>query len=253
MPLILSTHALHPKASAMLAAAGELRIASAFDAATLAREATDADIVVVRAPLPEALFSTARKLKAAIRHGAGLDMIPMDAATAAGVLVANVPGVNARSVAEHVFFAILALLRRFRSMDRDLREKGWLAGRAHADGNQLEMALLNLGVNARDAMPDGGTLTLSARGQALESGRDAALPAGDYVVIAVADTGRGMDEATRRRAVEPFFTTKGLGKGTGLGLSMVHGLASQLGGELRIDSLPGRGTTMELWLPATAA
>ena len=135
MPLILSTHALHPKASAMLAAAGELRIASAFDAATLAREATDADIVVVRAPLPEALFSTARKLKAAIRHGAGLDMIPMDAATAAGVLVANVPGVNARSVAEHVFFAILALLRRFRSMDRDLREKGWLAGRAHADGN----------------------------------------------------------------------------------------------------------------------
>ena len=72
-------------------------------------------------------------------------------------------------------------------------------------------------------------------------------------MIAVADTGRGMDEATRRRAVEPFFTTKGLGKGTGLGLSMVHGLASQLGGELRIDSLPGRGTTMELWLPATAA
>ena len=135
MPLILSTHALHPKASAMLVDAGELRIASALDPATLAREATDADIVVVRAPLPEALFSTARKLKAAIRHGAGLDMIPMDAATAAGVLVANVPGVNARSVAEHVFFVILALLRRFRSMDRDLREKGWLAGRAHADGN----------------------------------------------------------------------------------------------------------------------
>jgi signal transduction histidine kinase len=132
-------------------------------------------------------------------------------------------------------------------------ERGSAPLRAHADGNQLEMALLNLGVNARDAMPDGGTLTLSARGQALESGRDAALPAGDYVVIAVADTGRGMDEATRRRAVEPFFTTKGLGKGTGLGLSMVHGLASQLGGELRIDSLPGRGTTMELWLPATAA
>ena len=132
-------------------------------------------------------------------------------------------------------------------------ERGSTPLRAHADGNQLEMALLNLGVNARDAMPDGGTLTLSARGETLESGHDAALPAGAYVVIAVADTGRGMDEATRRRAVEPFFTTKGLGKGTGLGLSMVHGLASQLGGELRIDSLPGRGTTMELWLPATAA
>ncbi|WP_162409897.1 PAS domain-containing sensor histidine kinase [Pseudoxanthomonas daejeonensis] len=121
---------------------------------------------------------------------------------------------------------------------------------AHADANQLEMALLNLGVNARDAMPEGGTLTLGARGVALESGQDAALPPGPYVVISVADTGLGMDAATRARAIEPFFTTKGIGKGTGLGLSMVHGLASQLGGRLRIDSTPGHGTTMELWLPA---
>jgi len=121
---------------------------------------------------------------------------------------------------------------------------------AHADGNQLEMALLNLGVNARDAMPDGGTLTLSARTVALGSGQEAALAGGSYVVIAVSDTGMGMDEPTRARAIEPFFTTKGLGKGTGLGLSMVHGLASQLGGRLLIDSRPGCGTTMELWLPA---
>jgi signal transduction histidine kinase len=122
--------------------------------------------------------------------------------------------------------------------------------RARADGNPLEMALLNLGVNARDAMPGGGALTLSARCEALESGRDAGLAAGRYGVIAVADTGQGMDAATRARAIEPFFTTKGLGKGTGLSLSMVHGLASQLGGRLSIDSAPGRGTTMELWLPA---
>ncbi|WP_372016525.1 PAS domain-containing protein [Pseudoxanthomonas sp. 10H] len=121
---------------------------------------------------------------------------------------------------------------------------------AHADGNQLEMALLNLGVNARDAMPDGGTLTVAARSAALATGEDASLPAGRYVVITVADTGLGMDAATRARAIEPFFTTKGPGKGTGLGLSMVHGLASQLGGRLRIDSSPGRGTTAELWLPA---
>lgn len=121
--------------------------------------------------------------------------------------------------------------------------------RAHADGNQLEMALLNLGVNARDAMPGGGALTFSARCVALESGQDPTLAAGRYVVIAVADSGQGMDAATRARAIEPFFTTKGLGKGTGLGLSMVHGLASQLGGRLSIDSAPGQGTTMELWLP----
>ncbi len=108
-------------------------VASALDAATLQREAEDAEIVIVRAPLPPALFDTATRLRAAIRHGAGLDMIPLEAATRAGVLVANVPGVNARSVAEHVFFVTLALLRRFRAMDRDLRTSGWLAGRDHAN------------------------------------------------------------------------------------------------------------------------
>ena len=117
----------------MLSAAGELRIAAAPDAATLARESRAAEIIIVRAPLPPALFDDAPKLRAAIRHGAGLDMIPVEAATRAGVLVANVPGVNARSVAEHVFFVTMALLRRFRTMDRDLRQRGWLAGRDHAD------------------------------------------------------------------------------------------------------------------------
>ncbi len=113
-----------------------LVVASALDASDAAAEAKDADIVIVRAPLPPALFEGAAKLRAAIRHGAGLDMIPMEAATAAGVLVANVPAVNARSVAEHVMFAALALLRRFRLVDRDLRAKGWLAGREHANANQ---------------------------------------------------------------------------------------------------------------------
>jgi D-3-phosphoglycerate dehydrogenase len=145
MPKIYSTHPLHPRASEMLAGAGELAIASALDGVTLAREAADADIVIVRAPLPEALFAGAGRLKAAIRHGAGLDMIPMEAATAAGVLVANVPAVNARSVAEHVIFAALALLRRFRMMDRDLRRDGWLAGRAHADLNH-ELAGRTIGI-----------------------------------------------------------------------------------------------------------
>jgi len=145
MPKILSTHTLHPRAAAMLVGAGELVIASNVDAATLAGEARDADIVIVRAHLPPALFEGATKLRAAIRHGAGLDMIPMEAATGAGVLVANVPAVNARSVAEHVMFTALALLRQFRKVDRDLRAKGWLAGREHANSN-IELAGKTIGI-----------------------------------------------------------------------------------------------------------
>jgi D-3-phosphoglycerate dehydrogenase / 2-oxoglutarate reductase len=145
MAVIYSTHGLHPRATEMLTAAAELRIASRLDAATLTREGGEADIVIVRAPLPETLFAVAPRLRAAIRHGAGLDMIPVEAATGAGVLVANVPAVNARSVAEHVFFVIMALLRRFRIMDRDLRSKGWLAGREHAERTQ-ELAGRTLGV-----------------------------------------------------------------------------------------------------------
>lgn len=132
MPVIFTTHPLHPKAVEMLAGSGELVVATAPDQATLAREAGNADIVIVRAPLPVSLFEKPKRLCAAIRHGAGLDMIPVDAATKAGVLVANVPGVNARTVAEHVFMVSMALLRRFRTMDRDLRADGWNAGREHA-------------------------------------------------------------------------------------------------------------------------
>jgi CheY-like chemotaxis protein len=124
---------------------------------------------------------------------------------------------------------------------------------AKADPNQLEMALLNLGVNARDAMPDGGTLRISVNAEAVGPGHRAGLSPGRYVRLSVADTGIGMEEATLARAVEPFFSTKGIGKGTGLGLSMVHGLASQLGGALAIESRLGVGTNIELWLPATAA
>jgi len=118
---------------------------------------------------------------------------------------------------------------------------------AVADPGQLEMAILNLGMNACDAMPEGGTLTLAARNARVTG--DRRLADGRYVVVAVSDTGHGMDEATRQRAIEPFFSTKGIGKGTGLGLSMAHGLALQLGGHLSIDSSPGAGTTVELWLP----
>jgi PAS domain S-box-containing protein len=128
-----------------------------------------------------------------------------------------------------------------------------------ADPNQLELALLNLAANARDAMPDGGTLRLSARNAAVDPAETSFIggrsrptaAAGEYVVLKVSDTGAGMDEATLARAAEPLFTTKGPGKGTGLGLSMVHGFVVQSGGALQLSSRPGAGTSVELWLPRT--
>jgi D-3-phosphoglycerate dehydrogenase / 2-oxoglutarate reductase len=131
-PAIYSTHALHADAMAVIGAAAELRVASALDAETLAREGKACDAVIVRAPLPEAMFAAGTRLKAAVRHGAGVDMIPIEACTKAGVLVANVPGANAATVAEHVLMVSMMLLRRFRMVDGDLRGKGWLAGREHS-------------------------------------------------------------------------------------------------------------------------
>ncbi|MBS0524076.1 MAG: PAS domain S-box protein [Proteobacteria bacterium] len=122
-------------------------------------------------------------------------------------------------------------------------------GQVRVDRNQLEMALLNLAVNARDAMPNGGELVVEAREETLGPANGLGLEAGRYAVLSVIDQGTGMDETTLRRATEPFYTTKGLGKGTGLGLSMVHGLAEQLGGRLHLASTLGKGTTASLWLP----
>ncbi|MFN3725663.1 MAG: PAS domain-containing protein [Allosphingosinicella sp.] len=118
-----------------------------------------------------------------------------------------------------------------------------------ADPNQLEMAILNLAVNARDAMPDGGRLTIAAAAAEPGQGEVPGVDPGAYVLLTVSDTGTGMDEATAARAIEPFFSTKGIGRGTGLGLSMVHGLVAQLGGALTIKSKPGLGTSVQLWLP----
>jgi signal transduction histidine kinase len=142
------------------------------------------------------------------------------------------------------------------------------------DANQLELALLNVALNARDAMPDGGSVKITARADRVPSQESAmsrsgnghmkvrgpgadspSLPPGEYIRITIVDTGVGMDQVTLAKATEPFFTTKGPGKGTGLGLSMVQGLAAQSGGLLRIHSEPNAGTVVELWLPkaSTAA
>jgi len=119
----------------------------------------------------------------------------------------------------------------------------------HADPAQLELALINLAVNARDAMPEGGRIVIAAREEHVVSG--GGLKPGAYVCLSVIDDGQGMDAETLARATEPFYTTKGVGKGTGLGLSMVHGFAEQCGGKLTLRSSVGEGTTAELWLPVS--
>jgi PAS domain S-box-containing protein len=123
---------------------------------------------------------------------------------------------------------------------------------AMVDANQIELVILNLAINARDAMTaarDGGVLTISTANVHVPPGADPALAAGDYVMVTVADTGIGMTEHVRARAFEPFFTTKEVGKGSGLGLSMVYGVATQLGGGVRIDSRLGEGTAVHVHLP----
>lgn len=136
MARVFSTHALHPEVTERLRAMADYRVASSPTGAAFLAEGTDAEVMIVRAPVPPEYFARATGLRAAVRHGAGLDMVPMEAATAAGVLVANVPGANATTVAEHVIFAAIALMRQFRAMDAALRGPGWAAARALADDSR---------------------------------------------------------------------------------------------------------------------
>jgi signal transduction histidine kinase len=117
----------------------------------------------------------------------------------------------------------------------------------HADGLQLEQVLVNLVLNARDAMPDGGKLTITTRQTSMTQGNS--VPAGPYVVLSVKDTGCGMSIETQRRLFEPFYTTKPSGRGTGLGLATCFGVVRQLGGDIRVTSEIDRGTTMDVYLP----
>jgi len=146
-----------------------------------------------------------------------------------------------------------------RTLGEAIRTETLLYGnvwRVSADENQLESALLNLAVNARDAMPSGGRLTIETRNVMLDeayAGSEHGVQPGDYVQIAVTDTGTGMTKDVLERAFDPFFTTKGIGQGTGLGLSQVYGFVRQSGGHVRIYSEPGQGTTVKLYLPRQPA
>ncbi len=124
-------------------------------------------------------------------------------------------------------------------------------GPVYADPSQLELALMNLIINARDAMPEGGVINLSAEARRVEVESDLGLVAGDYIVMAVSDTGSGIPSEILDKVLEPFFSTKKMGKGTGLGLSMVYGFVQQSGGNVSIDSSVGQGTRVEIWLPAS--
>ena len=141
------------------------------------------------------------------------------------------------------------------SLGADVRLESTLAGglwRTHVDPNQLENVILNLAVNARDAMPDGGKLTIETQNAHLDTRYAAAhlgVPEGQYVMVAVTDNGGGMPAEVIAKAFDPFFTTKGVGKGTGLGLSQVYGFVRQSGGHVKIYSEPGQGTSVKVYLP----
>jgi PAS domain S-box-containing protein len=158
----------------------------------------------------------------------------------------NIEGVDVRGLLDDM----RGLLERSIGPSVELRiELAAELGPVFTDANQLEIALLNLAVNARDAMPSGGVITIAAENVLVGAKTELALTPGVYVRLSVTDQGEGMDEQTLARATEPFYTTKGVGKGTGLGLPMVHGLAEQSGGRLKLHSQPGQGTRIELWLP----
>ncbi len=154
--------------------------------------------------------------------------------------------VDANAVVTGMSDLVLRTIGALNRVEHDLAPELWTTV---VDPEQLELALLNLCINARDAMPDGGVITVTTRNKHLRDGEVAEVAAGDYIAIAVADNGCGIPPDVMEHVFEPFFTTKDVGQGTGLGLAMVHGLAQQSGGGATISSEPGKGTVVELYFP----
>jgi CheY-like chemotaxis protein len=155
---------------------------------------------------------------------------------AANPLIIAMENLLRRTIGEHI------------TLDLELAGDLWMT---LCDANQLDSAILNLTINARDAMPDGGRLTIRTSNAYLDAAQ--AANAGDYVCVRVTDTGTGMTPDVLERAFDPFFTTKPIGQGTGLGLSMIYGFMRQSGGHARIESEPGKGTSVSLYLPRSLA
>jgi D-3-phosphoglycerate dehydrogenase len=217
---IFSTHPLHPQVTADLQALGPWRVASAPTASAIVAECVGAELIVVRAPIPIEVLSRAPNLRALIRHGAGLDMIPVPEATAAGVLVANVPGANALTVAEHAIWSAMALLRRYPQVNGDLRSKGWAAGRAHSDhGRELSgrsigiLGMGNIGREIARIARSGFGMTVACHTRSASSvpegvallGFDALLAASDIVVLCapLTDATRGILNAQAIAQMRP--------------------------------------------------
>ena len=216
---IFSTHPLHPVVTEGLQAIGTYRVASAPTEEAILAECGGADVIVVRAPIPEEVVRREAGLRALVRHGAGLDMIPVEAATRAGVLVANVPGANAVTVAEHAIWSALALLRCHPQVNADLRADGWAAGRAHADrGRELSgrtLGVVGMGNIGRALARIAGqgfgmrVLTHTRRPEAVPEGvaavsLDALIAEADVLVLAcpLTEETRGLIGAARLGAMQ---------------------------------------------------
>ena len=194
-------------------------------------------------------------------HREELDII-RDAGVRAQELIRQLLAFSARQVLNPVVLDLNGLVKNVNKMLRRLiREDIALVtalapdlGAVRADPGQIEQALVNLAVNARDAMPQGGQLAIATQNVDIANGSAAVpLPPGRYVLLRVTDTGVGMDRETQQRVFDPFFTTKPRGKGSGLGLATVHGIVRQSGGDITVETAPGAGTTFQIYLPRVTA
>jgi signal transduction histidine kinase/CheY-like chemotaxis protein len=205
--------------------------------------AGNSDLVIGDTTTPDTQRAAAREIYAAAQRGAALtrQLLAFSRKGIVRPMVLDLNWVIERM--EQMLTRIIGERNRLStSFGHDL-------GTVRADLGQIEQVIMNLVVNACDAMPEGGEIALATRNSDIHPGPDAPVPPGSYVVLAVADTGVGMDEMTRKRVFEPFFTTKPPGRGTGLGLATVHGIVLQSGGSIRIVSEPGKGTTVAIYLP----